>query len=32
VRLAKVGVVEVERVFPGNMYRLVKWATGGDRE
>jgi DNA-binding transcriptional ArsR family regulator len=27
-RLAQIGVVDVERVFPGNRYRLVKQPTG----
>jgi DNA-binding transcriptional ArsR family regulator len=31
-RLTKIGVLEVERVFPGNRYRLVKQAAGEARD
>lgn len=31
-RLAEIGVLEVERVFPGNKYRLVKRPTGTAKE
>ena len=31
-RLAEIGVVEVERVFPGNRYRLVKRPAGEARD
>jgi hypothetical protein len=31
-RLAEIGVLEVERVFPGNKYRLVKRPAGAAKE
>lgn len=31
-RLAEIGVVDVERVFPGNRYRLVKRPAGEAKE